>query len=226
MALGILLYKPTLLVLILPMLVVTRSGFSLLGLAATGLILAGISIIAVGWEVTLNYPEVLYEFLRATSTFLPLPNYKYVDMNSFLRLLLGGTSGLQILLFVVLMASFLLVFFIKWASFNKGDNSSKKLLWAATLTGTPVINSYVGIYDSVLVVTGALITVDVMLNHHIAETQRIPLMLQIFLVLLFVVSWINQPLARISHLQSYTLVLLSLLIYQFSIGRKLVFNKS
>jgi hypothetical protein len=146
-------------------------------------------------------------------------------MNSFLRLLLGGTSELQVGLFVILMASFLSVFFMKWASFNKGNNSSKKLLWAATLTGTTVINFYVGIYDSVLVVAGALITVDVMLNHHTAETQRIPRMLQILLVLLFVVSWINQPLAKITNVQSYTLILISLLIYQFSIGEKNIYNK-
>ena len=226
MALGVLLYKPTLLVLILPMMVVTRSGLSLLGFAATELILAGISIFAVGWEVALNYLEVLHRYYLSTSNLLPFRYYKYVDMNNFLRLLLEGTSGLQVVLFVILMASFLSVFVIKWAPFKKHNNASKQMLWAATLTGTSVINFHVGIYDSILIVGGILITIDVVLNHFSTEAHRIPLMLQLLLTLLFVVSWITQPLARITNLQSYTLVLLSLLIYQFSIGRKLAFNKS
>jgi len=226
MALGMLFYKPTLLVLILPMLALTRSGLSLLGLAVTGLILAGTSMFAVGWEGAFNYLEALQRFSRTISTFLPLRSYKYIDINSFLRLLLGGTSELQVVLFVILIVSFLSVFFVKWASFNKQDNASKQMLWAATLTGTPVINFYVGIYDSILVVAGILITIDVVLNHFSTEAHRIPFMLQILLSLLFVVSWINQPLAMITNIQCYTLVLLSLLIYQFSIDRKLVFNKS
>jgi hypothetical protein len=226
MALGMLFYKPTLLIVILPMLMVTRSGLSLLGLAVTGLILAGISIWPVGWEGAFNYLEALQRFSRTTSTFLSLRSYKYVDINSFLRLLLGGTSELQVVLFVILIVSFLSVYFIKWASFNKQDNASKQLIWAAALIGTPVINFYVGIYDSILVVAGILITIDVVLNHFSTEAHRIPFMLQILLSLLFVVSWINQPLARITNIQCYTLVLLSLLIYQFSIGRKLAFNKS
>jgi len=223
MALGILFYKPTLLVLIMPMLVVTRSGLSLLGLAVSGLILAGISMFTVGWGGSLDYLEVLYRFSSEISTFMPLRNYKYVDINTFLRLLLGGTSGLQMVLFIILMASFLSVFFVKWASFNKHSYSSKQLLWATTLTGTPIINFYVGIYDSILIVAGMLITIDVVLNHLSTESHRIPIMLQILLVLLFVVSWINQPLAVITNIQCYTLVLLSLLIYQFSIERKLVY---
>src|SRR5262245_19581719 len=57
MALGLALYKPTLLVVILPMLLIGRRFRNLLGFGLTALLLGGVSILAVGWEGSLHYAQ-------------------------------------------------------------------------------------------------------------------------------------------------------------------------
>jgi hypothetical protein len=79
--LGLCLYKPTLLIFIVPMLIVGRRWRTLAGLAATGAAAAALSVLAVGWRVARSYPRVLVDFSKATTgkaTF-HIPLWKYVD---------------------------------------------------------------------------------------------------------------------------------------------------
>ena len=67
MALGLSFYKPTLLLLTLPLLVVGRCGRMLLGMTITGILLAGLSLVFVGWDVSVGYLDVLRSFRKSTS---------------------------------------------------------------------------------------------------------------------------------------------------------------
>ena len=58
-ALGLCLYKPTLLVLFLPLLVISRQGRVLAGVVLAGLALAGVSLAAVGWPTCRDYVHIL-----------------------------------------------------------------------------------------------------------------------------------------------------------------------
>ena len=55
MALGLCFYKPTLLLLMLPLLVIGRRWRVLLGMTITGVLLAVLSLALVGWEVSLFF---------------------------------------------------------------------------------------------------------------------------------------------------------------------------
>jgi hypothetical protein len=77
-----------------------------------------------------------------------------------------------------------------------------------------VLNIYLGIYDTTLAVLSVLLMTDVLYRHE--DGNRLPLSpaYKLILLLLYVVPWITQPIARLSGIQLYTLVLALLGIYQ------------
>jgi hypothetical protein len=75
-----------------------------------------------------------------------------------------------------------------------------------------VANLYVGVYDTVLVVLSAPGRRRA-LGTRAGTGPPLPPGFRLLLVLLYVVPWLTQPLAQLTGLQSYTLVLLTLGVY-------------
>jgi hypothetical protein len=219
LVLGLCLYKPTLLVLVLPMLLAARRFWTLLGVALTAAALGLLCLGAVGWEGSRAYLDVLLGFTRTTtqSGALELRTWKYVDLNAFTRLLLHGPSlGQRLLLLALALPPFLALLRAAW-KLDQRDEVSRQLLWSATLLGTPVLNLYVGIYDSILAVLGALLLAGVLRQ----RAPALPPGLRAWLVALYVVPWFTQPLARSPlGLQPLTLVLFGLTIYSLWLIRR------
>lgn len=131
--LGVLLYKPTLLVLFLPLLLVGRRWRTLGGIAVTGLAMVGLSLLAVGEAVCRDYVDTLVNFTgTASGRNLTIKEWKWVDLNFFLRLLLGGPSIGQKVVWVVLALP-PLGFLARswWARAEKGEEK-RTLVWAAS----------------------------------------------------------------------------------------------
>jgi len=159
--LSLCLYKPTLLILLLPMLLVTRRFKSMLGfvtgaaaLVALPTAVGGIGIWTVFLRTLLSFGKVAGG-AQAPSVLILV---KYVDLTSFSAFLHGGRSpvGLAILLLcVACAAAFLLRFWWRAPRMGKPFNA---LLWAATITWTLLINVYVPMYDSILVVLALIVT--------------------------------------------------------------------
>jgi hypothetical protein len=208
LALSLCAYKPTLLLLIIPMLVITRRYATLLGLVAGSGLLALISLLAVGWQGCVGFINTLLYFTNAsTSAASGLRSWKYVDVNSFFRLLLGHYSNLR---WTVTAASFLfgLPFLLRiWWHGELQNRDEQSLVWASMISGTLVLNLYVGIYDSTLVVLGVLLTTDVLYRRADSTQSSLPASYKFILLLLYVVPWITQPVARLTGLQMLTLVL-------------------
>jgi Glycosyltransferase family 87 len=208
LAISLCAYKPTLLVLIVPMLVITRRVKTLLGLVVGCGILALISLLVVGSQGCLGYISTLLYFTNAsTSAASGLRSWKYVDVNSFFRLLLGQHSYLR---WTMTMAAFLfgLPFLLRsWWRGNRERRDEQSLIWALTITGTLVLNLYVGIYDSTLVVLSVLLTTDVLFRRSDNDKLGLPETFKFILLLLYVVPWITQPIARLIDFQPYTLAL-------------------
>jgi hypothetical protein len=219
--LGLCLYKPTLLVLLLPLLLVGRQARVLAGVCLIGLVLAAVSLLAVGAQGCLDYAQVVLGFTQTTTSAgdLTLRTWKYVDGNSFYRLLLGSSSALNWLLWTASAVVPLAFLGARWGRLHAGSEGYRDLLWASTLTWTLVINLYVGIYDAVLVVPAALITADVLLSRRTGK-PGLPPAYQLLLVLLFVTPWITQPFARATGVQLMTLVLAGLAAYQLTLARR------
>jgi hypothetical protein len=223
LALGLCLYKPTLLLLVLPMLMAARRWRTLAGFALGGLTVAGASCLAVGWRGCLDFLHVLIGFARTTTAQeqLVLPTWKYVDLNAFLRLLFGEHTFFSSMLLLLSMA---VVLPPLWAAYRRWDRlslPSRRLLWASTLTWTLVTHFYVGVYDTVLVVPGLVLTADVCCRRSAKDARTLPPGFTILLVFLYAVPWLSQHLARVMVFQPYTLVLAAVGIYQLLLVRRL-----
>jgi hypothetical protein len=221
MALGFCLYKPTLLVLLLPMLALTRCWRALAGFTLVGGGLAGVSLAAVGWRACRDYAWLLVGFARAASGSegRGLPVSKFVDLNAFCRLFFGDPLPVWLLLLIVAVPLGCLA--IGWWQIGRVDGVCRRVIWASTLTWTLVANLYVGSYDSISIVLALLLTADIACRAgEGGEPFRGPIF-PLFLLLLYIVPWISQHLAQFAGLQLYTLVLLAFAVYQLTLIRKL-----
>lgn len=208
LAISLCAYKPTLLVLAVPMLVITRRYKTLLGFAVGCALLAFVSLLAVGWQGSLGFINTLLYFTNAsTSAASGLRSWKYVDINSFFRLLLSHHANLR---WTMTAAAFLLVvpfLFRLWRLSDLKRRDEQSLVWALTITWTLVLNLYVGIYDSTLVVLSVLLTTDVLYRRADNDQLGLPETFKFILLLLYAVPWITQPIARLTQFQPYTLAL-------------------
>ncbi|MCM3901587.1 MAG: DUF2029 domain-containing protein [Pyrinomonadaceae bacterium] len=214
-ALSLCTYKPTLLVLMLPMLVLTRRYLTVLGFIAGGGLLTLISLLIVGWQGCLGYiNKLLYFTQTSTSAASGLRSWKYVDINSFFRLLVGDYPYLRWTLTGAVFVILLPVIFRLWWKADRKQPNNQRLVWATTLTWTLVLNLYLGIYDTTLAVLSVLLMTDVFYRQ--GDSDRLPLSpaYKLILLSLYLVPWITQPIARLSGVQLYTLVLAFLGSYQ------------
>lgn len=210
LALGVCLYKPTLLVVILPVLVVARNWRTLAGVVVAGAVLSLMTLASVGWDGSLAFASKLLGFSRDVTASSPvvLKLWKYVDLNAFTQLLLGR-GWIQRLLFVTLVVPPLAIILVRaWPMYQRDDHY-RRLVWAAVLVGTPVVNFYVGIYDSVLAALGGLLAVDALWG----AGRPFPKALPWWLGALYWSSWITQPLAMQCHVQAFTLVLVAFTVW-------------
>lgn len=211
MALGLCFYKPTLLLLMLPLLVIGRCWRMLLGMTITGVVLAGLSLAFVGWDVSVGYLDVLLSFRRSTSGGgLGILTWKYVDLNNTLRLLCGGKSSAQLFVFVVLSLIPFSLLAKAWWRWPRSEMNHRQRLWAASLAWVPILNLYVGIYDSILVVQSAVLAADFVLRDRRSESPLTHSGLAYWLLGVATTAWFSQGLARVSGVQAFTLALIGL----------------
>jgi len=160
LALSICAYKPTLLLLLVPMLLLTRRLKTFGGFLTGSTLLAGAATAFGGMQTWAAYVRFLSVFGRFVG-FKGRSTYDlslYVDIKSFMQAVCGGWTRAELVLFIAIafaMAAWLAV--MLWKSAGSG-RPAQSLAWAATLTWTLLLNVYVPIYDSVLIVIAAVLT--------------------------------------------------------------------
>jgi Glycosyltransferase family 87 len=210
-ALGFCLYKPTLLVLVLPMLVVGRQARALVGFAACGLVLAGVSWLGVGREGCLDYLKVLTLYSRASvdgGGFYPID--KFFDLSSFLTMAGLRPGGVGVALAALFVVPVLAALALGWWGFAHQDGPARARLFTATLTLSLVVNLHVAAYDTILVVPGVLLAASVLFEPSGGRAPGLTPAYQTLLVLVYVVPWFSQHVARATGFQPFTLVLAAL----------------
>jgi hypothetical protein len=206
--LALCLYKPTLLVLVLPMIVVTRRFSTAAGFAIGSLFLGLVSLLVVGWQGCLEYIKMLLFYTNAsTSTASGLTSWKYVDLNSFFRLLFNNHVYLRWILTGLIFILALPMIFNSWWKANRGSEPDQSLVWAFTLSWTLVLNIYLGIYDTSLVVISVLLMTNVFYRCASNSQFELPRTYKLILLLLYLVPWVTQPMAKLTGIQPFTLVL-------------------
>lgn len=221
MALGLSFYKPTLLLLTLPLLAIGRCGRILLGMTVTGVLLAGLSVAIVGWDVSIGYLDVLLSFRKSTSgDGLQIVVWKYVDLNNVLRLLCGGKSQFQTTAFAALFLVTFAALARRWWRWPAHDANQRQWLWAATLAWLPILNLYVGIYDSIFVLQSLLIAADLVLREQRTDSPLSDSGLSYCALSIGGSAWFSQSLARVSGLQLYSITLIALGILELQLARR------
>ena len=218
-ALSMCLSKPTLLVLLLPMLVVGWRRRILIGLIGGAGMLGTVSLLVVGWRGCADYVAILLHFgglaTAARNSFLLAD---YVDLNSFLRMASGGHGHVAISVLALVAAGVVPWLAKLWRDMRRNGEMESSLAWASTLTWTTVLNLYVTSYDTPIILLGIVLVADALYR---ATRRVMPLVLRILFVLLYVVPWIPPvPVGDSKILQLYTLVLVALGGYQVWVARR------
>lgn len=209
-------FKPSLLFLIGPMLLVTRRWQTLVGFAANGLCLGLISWLTFGTVGLQNYLTMLQFFRRAvTDVQSGLRIWKYIDINAFWRLLLADYPYAHSLLTGLTLAVALAGLLWLWWHTRPQAQEAQTALWGLTITATVVINLYNGVYEATLVVLGVMIVCHGCYRVSTSGAATLPAGLRILLVWLYLIPWLSQPIARTTNLQLLTVVLLALVVYQW-----------
>ncbi len=214
-AFGLCFYKPNIMLLIAPMIVIARQGRMLLGIFLSGLMLAGVSILTVGWEPCLQYADISRMASHAAwSAEEVYRTYKYVDIFSFSRLLFGSVTTLAWI--AIIAGSLVLAAFLGriWRDFKLIDQGHRDLAWGCTLTWTAVLNPHFGIYDTIIVVPAIMLTANFLYARSRSGPAALPPMFAALTALLYLTPYVSQQLARTFGLQLLTLVLAAIGTYQ------------
>lgn len=220
-SLGILLYKPTFLIIIVPMVLIARKTKILLGFCICSIVLVLLSILTVGFETCIEYMRFLLGVSTTTlSAEVIFRTFKYVDIFSFSRLLFGTiTSSVLILIVIISLVPF--IFLIKkWWNLSGLNKSGRELLNASAITLTTIINLHFGIYDTVILVPSILVTVNVFYrDSKIYNIDKLTPSFEALLASIYILPWISQYVARIAGLQLFTVALGVLASYQIILER-------
>jgi hypothetical protein len=213
LALSILAYKPTLLLLLIPMLFLTRRFRALCGFIAGAALLVLAATAIGGVQIWPAYARFLAFFGRAAgfNGHSVLLLRQYVDLRSFIQAAWGGWSKTE-LATLISLAGILAVTLaaLLWRSAHAGK-PAQSLAWAATLTWTLLLNVYIPVYDSILVSIAAVLTLGALrsLNWSAAAGW-----ITFFLVLISVGSWELDAIAVRHGIQFLTILLVILGIGQ------------
>ena len=174
----------------------------------------------VGWDVSVGYLDVLLSFRKnASAGGIEILTWKYVDLNNSLRLLWGGRSLVQSVAFVGLALMPLTYLACTWWRWPLMEATQRQWLWAATVAWLPILNLYVGIYDSIFVVQSLLIAADVLLRERRSENPLTDSGVAYCGLTIAATAWFSQNLARISGVQLYTLALIALGVLMLRLAR-------
>jgi hypothetical protein len=198
-ALAMLLYKPTLLLLLVPMLLVTKRWRTLAGFCVGAVVLGLVSLAVIGFSGIPDYLDTLAFFSRAKATGLHLIWFD-VDALAFFLPLLGKHAWLAVLVLTALVTPFLLR---AWRRDPEGS-------FALAITWTLVLNFYVVIYDSTLIILAAVLSAG-----SLAHSQ-LPRGFRWLLLALFVIPWVAKQSAQSYGFQPMTVVFVAFGCYELS----------
>jgi hypothetical protein len=204
LALGLATYKPSLVAIPAAVMLLGGCWRMFAGLSASSalMILGSIATAGVnGFWLWILRLRVFSAY--ATSNEPILRRTKYVDLNSFFTVLLGASPVERAIATIATSAAFLILAWNWWWSRHQESHQAQRYLWAATLTWTMMINIYVPVYDTIVLVPAAALVACSLAG----ADQRQQAGLQVWVIILWLVPWLTQSWADYLRLQILTVVL-------------------
>ena len=215
-ALGLASFKPSLIAIPAAVMIVSGCWRMLAGLCtSTGLmVLTSMATAGVDgfgqWIVRLRVFTAI-----ATGNDSILRRTKYVDVTSFFTILLGGNPVARGIAALVMAAAFGTLALAWWRSRHQ-PHEVQRYLWAATLLWMLILNIYVPVYDTVLMIPAMALLATGALRHG-AEQPRA---LQAWLTPLWLLPWLTQTFADLLRLQIFTILLAGVGYWALSLARR------
>jgi len=225
LALSLLLYKPTLLILIVPMLLLTRRFRALGGFSMGAAIVAAFSTAIDGPGIWLAYvrflglfghvvgltdtPEVTLAHDPSLPRLAHFPSQErfahYVDLASISQRMGRGGSTLGMTLLIGTASAVLMMMgLLLWKS-RYANRHVQLLAWATTLTWTLLLNVYVPIYDTVLAVIAITLVLGALTDF---GSRAVTGWVTVLSLAIFVASW-----KTVEITQQFGIPVLSILLF-------------
>jgi hypothetical protein len=215
LALSILAYKPSLLLLLIPMLILTRRFKTICGFISGSALLVVTATAFGGIRIWPAYAAFLKFFGRFVGFHLL---EEYIDLKSFTQAVCRGWSRAELVFFIsvsITMATWLAVTI--WKSAKMG-RPVQYLAWATTLTWTLLLNVYVPVYDSILFTLAVLLTLLALIDLE----WKVALGWMTFLaVLIDLASWELETIAQSKGIQ-----FLPVLLAIFGLGQLFLLQRA
>jgi hypothetical protein len=208
--------KPTLLVLLVPMFLLTRQVRALAGFLVGALALGAVSLAAVGWQGLRGYMGILEIYATARHVAPEVfKTWKYIDGVSFFRLLappqLTWSSPILSLAFSLAVFAVLVQL---WWRIGRGWSRAHRLSWASVLLWTPIVSPLSAVYDASFLIPAVVLTASVLESASAAPRNGWTPGFRALVVALYAAAMVSQPLARCAGVQLLTIAIIAIGIYQ------------
>jgi hypothetical protein len=198
LALGLAAYKPSLVAIPAAMFLAGRCWRVFGGLLVSVSFVIAASFATVGSQGMALWLDTMRVFrYLATDQESVLRRSKYVDLNSFLTGLFGPHQTLLAAGYLIVAAALIV---LAWAWFRQGPSS---MLWAATIASTLILNVYVPVYDTIILIPALVL---------MPRTKEF----QVWMLLFCLVPWLTQSAADFLRLQILTIVIAGFSYWTFT----------
>ncbi len=207
LALAGLLYKPSLAMLLVPLMLVRWNLRLIAGFAAGALATVATICIFLGSSVLRSYWGVLSMYQHfASSGYSPWENWPLlIDGNHFIRRIVDTHGPFTVILVAAVLMPPFVWLAANWRSYDSSGPDRQRLLWAAALTWTLVINGYATTYDSLIVVAAAFLAASVLYERPGRENTAA--LFFVLMVLIYIASLVAPMVTDRLRVHFYTLVL-------------------
>jgi hypothetical protein len=207
LALALLTYKPTLLLLILPMTLVTRRFRMLTGFCTGAAALLAASTLFAGPRIWPVYIRFLQTFAGTAGIHgaSSVKRWEYVDINAVSYSIPGARTSLGSVTVTCLLAGIGLWLVILWRRSTGTNAAAQNMVWAITLTWTLLINVYVPVYDTLLIAVAATLAIGSLVQ---LGLFRIAGWSAVLAILISAVSFKAETVAQHDGVQPLTLLIL------------------
>jgi hypothetical protein len=221
LALSVVLYKFTLLPLIVMMLVLTRRFKTLAGFTSGVSFLALLTTLFAGLRIWPVYVHFILDFGKIAGAYGKTSErlWKFVDLNSFSYPGIGGRPFYAVvLLAAAIIIAVATLAILLWRT-DRSSRPQQSLAWAATITWTMLVNVYYPSYDVILLVIPTVLTLSAATELGWGRAFRWMVALGVSVVVL---SWIHEPFYLRYGVQLMTLGLIAVAVLQMNLLRRAI----
>ena len=214
-------YKPTLLLLFGPFLLLRMNLRFLLGFTAGLSGLLAVSLLA-STKAVFDWFGLIFTYGRfASQGDTPWPDTwpLLIDVNHFVRRIYASDARVSVFIAVAAFIGVVALLARYWRRFDAATAEQRQLIWAVTITLSLLANLYATVYDSASIVAGALLTASIMWQHRneVLWSRHF----YAIVVMVYLTALIPAPVIAYLRVHLYTLAIAAFAVFQYRLLSRL-----